>query len=48
MKLQKSIEQEQLRHQQRVPFDPFANTQQRIMNVLKADGKTRDKQVEIV
>ena len=48
VKLEKSIEQEQFRHRQRVPFDPFASTQQRIMNVTKADGKTREKQVEIV
>ena len=26
MKLERNIEQEQERHQQRVPFDPFATT----------------------
>ena len=48
LKLEKAIETEKARHQDRVPFDPFAKTQQRIMNVIKSPGSTREKQIEIV
>lgn len=33
---------------ERVPFDPFSNQQTNILNAIKSDCKTRDKQVEIV
>ena len=47
-RFEKEIDEKQIRHEQRVPFDPHDATEHRILNVIKSNGKTRQKQVEIV
>ena len=47
-KLDIKLSKQQGQFRERVPFDPFSNSQVNILNAIKSDSKTRDKQVEIV
>ena len=33
---------------ERIPFDPFGQNQLVVLNAIKSDCKTRDKQIEII
>ena len=33
---------------ERIPFDAFGSTQMTMLNAVKSDSKTRDKQIEII
>lgn len=47
-KIEQQLSKQQGLLRERVPFDPFSNQQTNILNGIKSDCKTREKQVEIV
>lgn len=47
-KMEVKIVSQQGQFKERIPFDPFGQEQMKILNAVKSDGRTRDKQIEIV
>ena len=42
------LQKQQGQFSERIPFDPFGSKQAIILNAVKGDGRTRDKQIEII
>ena len=47
-KMEFKMNKQQGQFRERIPFDAFGSTQMTILNAVKSDSKTRDKQIEIL
>ena len=47
-KMEGKLQKQQGQFSERIPFDPFGSKQAIILNAVKGDGRTRDKQIEII
>ena len=47
-KMENKLNKQQGMFRERIPFDAFGSTQMTMLNAVKSDSKTRDKQIEII